>query len=110
MYNIVYETSRQSRFDARYWVLGAGALVRPRGMVWGGRREKGSGWGTRVYLKKKKKKKATKQLNSLVLLFHCILLCFTTFYGNFERHITFDLKKFTVCPESQTKLQPVFEK
>ena len=26
MYNIIYETSRQSRFDARYWMLGAGAL------------------------------------------------------------------------------------
>ena len=22
MYNIMYETSRQSRFDARYWMLG----------------------------------------------------------------------------------------
>jgi len=31
-------------------MLGAGALGRPRGMVWGGRREKGSGWGTHVYL------------------------------------------------------------
>ena len=31
-------------------MLGAGALRRPRGMVWGGRREEGSGWGTRVYL------------------------------------------------------------
>ena len=50
MYNITYETSCQSRFDARYWMLGAGALGRPRGMVWGGRREEGSGWGTRVYL------------------------------------------------------------
>ena len=30
-------------------MLGAGALGRPRGMVWGGRRE-GSGWGTHVYL------------------------------------------------------------
>ena len=49
-YNIMYETSRQSRFDARYWMLGAGALGRPRGMVWGGRREEGSGWGTKVYL------------------------------------------------------------
>ena len=39
-----------SRFDARYWMLGAGALGRPRGMVWGGRREEGSGWGTHVYL------------------------------------------------------------
>ena len=50
MYNIIYETSRQSRFDAWYWMLGAGALGRPRGMVWGWRREEGSGWGTHVYL------------------------------------------------------------
>ena len=42
--------SHQSRFNALYWMLGAGALGRPRGMVWGGRREEGSGWGTRVYL------------------------------------------------------------
>ena len=49
MYNIIYETNRQSRFDAQYWMLGAGALGRPRGMVRGGRREEGSGWGTRVY-------------------------------------------------------------
>ena len=50
MYNIMYETSCQSRYDARYWMLGAGTLGRPRGMVWGGRREEGSGWGTHVYL------------------------------------------------------------
>ena len=50
MYNIIYEMSCQSRFDARYWVLGAGALGRPRGMIWGGRREEGSGCGTHVYL------------------------------------------------------------
>ena len=50
MYNIIYEMSRQSRFNARYWMLGAGALGRPRGMVPGGRREEGSGWGTCVYL------------------------------------------------------------
>ena len=50
MYNIIYEASRQSRFDARYWMLGARAVGRPRGMVWGGRREEGSGWGTHVYL------------------------------------------------------------
>ena len=31
-------------------MLGAGALGPPRGMVWGGRREEASGWGTRVYL------------------------------------------------------------
>ena len=29
-------------------VLWAGALGRPRGMRWGGRRERGSGWGTHV--------------------------------------------------------------
>ena len=50
MYNIMYETSCQSRFNARYWMLGAGGLGRPRGMEWGGRREEGSGWGTHVYL------------------------------------------------------------
>ena len=50
MYNIIYETSHQFRFNARYRMLGAGALGRPRGMVRGGRREEGSGWGTRVYL------------------------------------------------------------
>ena len=37
------ERSRQSRFDARYWMLGAGALGRPRRMVQGGRREEGGG-------------------------------------------------------------------
>ena len=31
MYNIIYEMSRQSRFDARYWMLGAGALDDPGG-------------------------------------------------------------------------------
>ena len=31
-------------------MLGAGALGRPRGMVWGRMREEGSGWGTHVYL------------------------------------------------------------
>ena len=33
-----------------YWMLGAGALGRPRGMEWEGRKEEGSGWGTHVYL------------------------------------------------------------
>ena len=42
--------NHQSSFDAGYWMLGAGALGRPRGMVQGGRREEGSRWGTRVYL------------------------------------------------------------
>ena len=31
-------------------MLGAGALEQPRGMVWGGKREEGSGWETHVYL------------------------------------------------------------
>ena len=35
---VTYETSCQSRFDARYWMLGSGALGRPRGIVWGRRR------------------------------------------------------------------------
>ena len=42
MYNIMYETSHQSRFDARYWMLGAGALGRPRGRVLVG--EEGGGF------------------------------------------------------------------
>ena len=50
MSNIIYEMNRQSSFDAWYWMLGAGALGWPRGMVQGGRREGDSGWGTRVYL------------------------------------------------------------
>ena len=50
MYTIIYEMGHQSRFDAGYWMLGAGALGRPRGMVRGGRREDSSGWGTCVYL------------------------------------------------------------
>ena len=40
MYNIMYETSCQSRFDAQYWMLGAGSLGRPRGMG----REEGVGF------------------------------------------------------------------
>ena len=41
LYNIIYEMSHQSRFDARYWMLVAGALGRPRGVVMG--REEGGG-------------------------------------------------------------------
>ena len=40
--------NRQSRFDAGYRMLGAGALGRPRGMVWGGRWGS-SGLGTHVH-------------------------------------------------------------
>ena len=46
MYNIIYEPNRQSRFDAGYRMLRAGALGWLRGMVPGRRREGGSGWGT----------------------------------------------------------------
>ena len=77
-------------------MLGAGALGRPRGMVWGGRREDGSGWGTRVYLwqihfdiwqnqynivkfnkikLKKKKKKESSKLNECVSFFSYLKNC-----------------------------------
>ena len=49
MYNIIYETNHQSRFDTGYRMLGASALRWPRGMVWGRRWEGGSGWRTRVH-------------------------------------------------------------
>ena len=39
-----------AKSQARYWMLGAGVLGRPREMVRGGRWEEGSGWGTRVYV------------------------------------------------------------
>ena len=41
MYIIIYETNRQSRFNAWDRVLGADALGWPRGMGWGGRWEGG---------------------------------------------------------------------
>ena len=49
MYNIICEINRHSRFDAWYRMLGAGALGWPRGMVWGRRWERSSGWGTCVH-------------------------------------------------------------
>ena len=36
IYNIICETSRQSKFEAWYWMLGAGAPGLPRGMAWEG--------------------------------------------------------------------------
>ena len=49
MYTIIYETNRQSRFDAWYRMIGASALGWPRGMVQGGKWEGGSGLGTHVH-------------------------------------------------------------
>ena len=49
MYNIICEMNHQSRYDAWYRMLRAGALGWPRGLVWGERWEGGSGWGTRVH-------------------------------------------------------------
>ena len=46
---IICETNHQSRFDAWYRVLRAGALGWPRGMGWGGRWVGCSGWGTHVH-------------------------------------------------------------
>ena len=40
----------KTRDLASYCMLGAGTLSSLRGMVWGGRREGCSQWGTRVYL------------------------------------------------------------
>ena len=48
MYNIIYEMNHQSRCDAWYWMLGAGALGQPRGMVRGGKK-KGFQDGEHVY-------------------------------------------------------------
>jgi len=50
LYNIIYATNHQSRLDAGYRMLGAGALRRTRGIVWGDSVEGGSGLGTCVYL------------------------------------------------------------
>ena len=41
MYNIIYETSRQSRFNARYWMLGLVHWDDPKGWY-------GEGGGRRV--------------------------------------------------------------
>ena len=49
MYNIIYEMNHQSKFDAWYRVLGAGALGWPRGMAWGRGWKEGSGWGICVH-------------------------------------------------------------
>ena len=49
MYNIICEHNHQSKFDAWFRMLGAGALGWPRGMVWGWKWERGSGWGTHVH-------------------------------------------------------------
>ena len=40
--------SKSKEFGYMRQVLGAGARGRPRGMGWGGRWERGSGWGTHV--------------------------------------------------------------
>ena len=42
--------SYMKRVASPGWMLGAGTLGGPRGMVRGGRREEGSGWGTLLYL------------------------------------------------------------
>ena len=49
-FGIVNKTEIGVFWNSQYWMLGAGALGRPRGMEWEGRREEGSGWGTHVYL------------------------------------------------------------
>ena len=90
--------SRQPRFDARYWMLGAGALGRPRGMVRGGRREEGSGWGILVYLWRihvdiwqnqyniVKKKKKKKKLGKNKSCFHLRNRARSSFVGKAKRN------------------------
>ena len=46
--DIMFRSLIHFEFIFVYWMLGAGALGRPRGMVWRGRREEGSGWETHV--------------------------------------------------------------
>ena len=76
MYIIICETDLQSRFDALYWMLGAGALGRPRGMVRGRRREQihVDIWQNQyniVKLKNKiKKKKVVVHMHNGILLSH----------------------------------------
>jgi len=48
--HVEYHVRNELPVQVRYWMLGASALGQPRGMVWGGRRKEGSGWGTHVYL------------------------------------------------------------
>ena len=44
------EVAKQEMARVKIDILGISELGRPRGMVWGGRRAEGSGWGTHVYL------------------------------------------------------------
>ena len=52
MKHVKYHVGNELPVQVRCTMLDAwaGALGRPRGMVWGGRREEGSGWGIQVYL------------------------------------------------------------
>ena len=90
MWNVMYETRCQSRFNAQCWMLGAGALGRPRGMVWGGRRvqdgEHMRNKGINFFLiKKKKKRRAELVVNQIKLrkLEKCRSLTPTAMVGPF---------------------------
>ena len=52
MKHVKYHVGNELPVQVRCTILDvwASALGRPRGMVWGGRREEGLGWGTYVYL------------------------------------------------------------
>ena len=50
MYITICEIDNQSKFNAWNRALKVGALGQLKGMGWGGRWERGSGWGTHIYL------------------------------------------------------------
>ena len=110
----MYETRCQSRFNARCWMLGAGALGRPRGMVWGGRKEEGSGWGTHLLKKEKRKEKKKKNLSCASNTMSIILyVSFPIQYSDFPPCTFLSpnsnpqlVKSSLTC--SKTFLQPIF--
>ena len=91
MYSIICEIDHQSRFDAWYRVLRAGALGWPRGMVQGGRWERGSGWGLVLFsccprdFREHYPAPQSKDISSLMF---CLLSCpaLTTIHHYWENH------------------------
>ena len=98
--------SHQSRFDAWYWMLGAGALGRPKGMVWGGRREEGSGWGTHVYLHLFRSSREPWLIQILVprvvLEDIVLMMSFLNWYWSFWNWFTYLIRCYWLSPEAES--------